>query len=162
MMRSTLRALSLILAVPLAATAQTMTHTSPATSRFGPNPALPACITLALEDGNPGTGSAIFLLKAAGHCDIPWHWHTANERLIILSGAARLEMKGSPAVVAHHGDLVVMPAKHPHHFTSQGSTEFYLLTDAPFDIHYVNPSGQEIPPAQALGKSGGKISADRQ
>lgn len=156
MIHSALRALALILAVPLVATAQTMVHQSPSTAKFGANPALPACVTVALQDGDPGTGSAIFLLKTTGHCEIPWHWHTANERLIILSGTARLEMKGSPAVVAHHGDLVVMPAKHPHHFTSNGSTEFYLLTDAPFDIHYVNASGEEIPPAQALGKSGGK------
>jgi quercetin dioxygenase-like cupin family protein len=156
MIRSAIRAFSLVLAIPLVAATQTMVHKSPATTTFGANPVLPSCVTLALQDGDPGTGGAIFLLKTAGHCEIPWHWHTANERLIILSGTARLEMKDSPAVVAHHGDLVVMPAKHPHHFTSEGSAEFYLLTDAPFDIHYVNASGEEIPPAQALGKPNGK------
>lgn len=140
---------------PFACYAQSMVHKSAAATQYGPNPALPACSSMAVQDGDPAAGAAVIAVKTTGHCTIPWHWHTGNERLIILRGTPKLEMKDMPAATAHAGDFVLMPAKGVHQFSAEGPTEFYIVTDAPFDIHYVNASGTEIQPGEALKKSKG-------
>ena len=42
-----------------AAAAQTMSHKAMTSATFGPHPALPACINIAVQDGNPGAGPAV-------------------------------------------------------------------------------------------------------
>ena len=150
--------LPLLAALPLAALAQTpgaMVYKSADAAQYAPNPSLPACAKFAVQDGDPANGSAVFILKATAHCNIPWHWHTGNERLIFLSGSAKLEMKDMPASIAHKGDFVLMPAKGVHQFTSETDVEFYIVTDAPFDIHYVDTAGKELSPDQAIKKTPG-------
>jgi hypothetical protein len=41
-----------------------------------------ACLASSLETGNPST----FILKAPAGCIVPWHWHTAREQLMVVSG----------------------------------------------------------------------------
>src|SRR6266545_7503632 len=57
-------------------------------------PNAPPCITIAVERGDPATGPSLMLNKFAPGCIAPWHWHTPNEQLMIVSGALRIEMKG--------------------------------------------------------------------
>jgi len=144
-----------VAAVSLQATAQSaMVYKSPGSTQYGTHPALPACAKIAVQDGNPTSGPAVISLKTAGPCTIPWHWHTGNERLIIVHGSPKLEMKDMPAAMAHDGDFLLMPAKNTHQFSADGPVELYIVTDAPFDIHYVNSTGTEIPPEQAIKTSG--------
>src|SRR4051812_2651498 len=64
---------------------------------FGPVPGLPTCAPGALQSGNPTKGPFIILGKLTAGCTIPWHWHSANEHLMVVSGVARLEPKeGNP------------------------------------------------------------------
>ena len=70
-----------------------MVYKAAATTKFGNHPALPACATIAVQDGDPGAGPSIILIKFKPGCSIPWHWHTPNERLVIVSGSAKGEMK---------------------------------------------------------------------
>jgi len=127
---------------------------SPGSTQYGNHPALPACAMIAVQDGNPAAGPAVISLKTAGPCTIPWHWHTGNERLIIVHGSPKLEMRDMPAATTHDGDFVLMPAKSTHQFTAEGPCEVYIVTDSPFDIHYVNSAGTEITPEQAIKTSG--------
>jgi quercetin dioxygenase-like cupin family protein len=128
----------------------------PATAtQYGPHPALPSCAAIAVQDGDPATGNAIIALKAAPGCVIPWHWHTGNERLIIVSGSGKAGMKGMDAASFHKGDFILMPGKTPHQFTAESEVELYIVTDAPFDIHYIDSAGQEITPDQALKRTSG-------
>ena len=62
-----------------------------------------------------------------------------------------LHQGGSPETLGK-GEFVLMPSKHQHDFTCKTGCEFYIVTDAAFDIHYVDASGNEIPPDQALAK----------
>ena len=117
---------------------------------FGNHPALPQCGTIAVQDGNPNAGPSIILIKVKAGCVIPWHWHTANERLIIVSGSAKGEMKDAQPLMLKPSDFVVLPAKGIHQFTALTDTELYDLSDAAFDIHYVDPGGKEIPVEAAL------------
>jgi quercetin dioxygenase-like cupin family protein len=122
-----------------------------ATSKFTNFPGVPECFMGSVQQGDPSKGDAILLLKGKSGCVIPWHWHSPTERVMMVSGRAKLEMKdGSPATL-RAGDFVNLDSKHVHQFTCQLTcTLFDVSTGAPFDIHYVDASGTEIPPDQAL------------
>lgn len=132
-----------------------MSYKSAATTRYVNHPALPPCAKMAVQDGNPDSGSAVIAVKASANCTVPWHWHTGNERLLIVSGSAKAEMKEMPATMLSKGDFLLLPAKGIHQFTPQTDVEFFIVTDAPFDIHYVDTAGKEITPEQALKKTPG-------
>ena len=126
-------------------------NTSP--SQFQKHPALPDCLTLAVQRGDPSSGPSILLVKGTTGCSAPWHFHSPNEQLMMVSGTGRVEMKGEPAVNLHSGGFAYAPVKHVHQFTCVGGPcSFFLHSDGPFDIHYVDQNGNEIPAEQALHK----------
>jgi quercetin dioxygenase-like cupin family protein len=126
-------------------------YVAAATTKFANFPGIPECFVGAAQQGDPSKGDAVLLLKGKTGCMIPWHWHTALERLMMVSGRAKVEMKDGSPVTLHAGDFVNLASKHPHQFTCQLScTLFDVSTGAPFDIHYVDASGNEIPLEQAL------------
>ena len=114
------------------------------------NPALPSCGVGDVKEGNPTTGPSVIKIKLQPGCVIPWHWHTPNERVIVISGSAKNEMKGMEPVILKQGDFMLQSAKQIHQFTAVTSVEYFLLSDAPFDIHYVDATGKEIPYQSAL------------
>jgi len=127
-----------------------MSYKAAATTKFGPHPALPACATIAVQDGDPGKGESIIMLRAKAGCVLPWHWHTPNERLIIVSGSAKADMKDMKPTMLHPGDFILLPSKGIHQFTALTNVELFDISDAPFDMHYVDPAGKEIPVEAAL------------
>jgi hypothetical protein len=48
------------------------------------------------------------------------------------------------------GDYLHLPSKHVHQFTCITACKLFLAIDAAFDIHYVDASGNEISPDDAL------------
>jgi quercetin dioxygenase-like cupin family protein len=133
-----------------------MAYKAAAETTFANHPGLPTCATIAVQDGDPGTGPSTIMIKAKAGCVIPWHWHTPNERLIIISGSGKGEMKDMESALAlKPGDYVVMPAKGIHQFTALTDVALFDISDAAFDIHYVDADGKEIPPDDAL-KAGTK------
>jgi gentisate 1,2-dioxygenase len=92
----------------------------------------------------------MMLVKAATGCVVPWHWHTPTEQLMVVSGRGKGEMKDGSPVMLRPGDYLSLPGKGVHQFTCIAACTFFLSSDAAFDIHYVDVSGKEIPPDQAL------------
>jgi quercetin dioxygenase-like cupin family protein len=129
---------------------------SAATTKFGPLEGVPACLTLSPQRGDPTKGPAVILIKMTTGCKVPWHWHTANEGLMMVSGKGKLEMKDVAAHAMAPGDYAFMPGKHQHEFTCTAACTFFDVTEGAFDIHYVDKDGKEIPPAQALKASPAK------
>jgi len=94
-------------------------------------------------------GAAVLLLKVKSGCVVPWHWHTANENLMMVSGSAKAEMSaGANTLVA--GDYLYLAGREVHQFTCISSCLVFDVIDEAFDIHYVDAQGQEIPVEQAL------------
>ena len=145
--------------------------------KVGPITGLPTCIQGSPAAGDPATGGFIVYAKGKAGCTIPFHWHTANERLIIVSGTARMSMRGendkedaskgdapkgdtkgemmkgmkeSAPVMLKAGGFVELPAKHVHQLRCTEACTLYVLSDGKFDIHYVDPEGKEISPEQAM------------
>jgi quercetin dioxygenase-like cupin family protein len=139
------------LAVASAQDSQHMKYAPADTSKFMKMPGVPSCMTLSVQDGDPAKTAVVVLAKFTAGCSVPWHWHTANERLMIVSGTGKAEMKGeSGSVSLKPGDFIYMPARGVHQFTADSDVELFLTSDGPFDIHYVDASGNEIPSEAAL------------
>ena len=54
------------------------------------------CLSSAIETGDPKAGHSTWVLKAPPGCVVPWHSHTAEEQLIIISGTVLAEMTDHP------------------------------------------------------------------
>ena len=121
-----------------------------ADNTFALVPGLPACMLGAVQSGDPGTGPSLIAFKAAAGCVIPWHWHTPNEHLMLVSGTARAEMKGGASVLMQAGAYARFPSKHLHQFSCPTACQGFVGSDATFDIHYVDATGKEITPEAAL------------
>jgi quercetin dioxygenase-like cupin family protein len=119
--------------------------------KFHTPPGLPTCAVASVPSGDPAKEAAFILVKAAAKCAIPWHWHTANEYVMMINGTARLDMKDTKSFTVRTGGFAKLPAKHVHQFLCTAkSCTFYIYTDAAFDIHYVDGQGKEITPPEAL------------
>jgi len=133
-----------------------MISMTPQTMKFTPIPDMPPCATAGILRGNPRTGPAWVLLKLASGCRVPWHWHTANESLVVISGRGTVEMKDGPPLQFAPGAYASLPSHHVHQATCARSCLLFNTADAAFDIHYVGANGEDIslekamkPPAKA-------------
>ena len=119
-------------------------------NKFVALPGFPACVTQAVQSGDPGKGASVILFKGTKNCTIPWHWHTPNEQVMLVSGTARAEMKGGANTVIGPGGFAYMPSKHVHQFSCVKACVGFVSGDGAFDMHYVDANGTEIPPDRAL------------
>jgi quercetin dioxygenase-like cupin family protein len=124
-------------------------------AKFAAVPGVPDCASLAVLKGDPAKGPSVVEMKFTSGCIVPWHWHTPSESSIPLAGLLEISMKGEKPVLLTNGDYGYLPSKHIHQAKCTGSKPCaaIFLLDAPFDIHYVDKSGAEIPAAQALAEA---------
>jgi quercetin dioxygenase-like cupin family protein len=120
--------------------------------KFAPIAGAPACAKAAPARGDPAKGASVLLIKLAEGCRVPWHWHTANEQLMVVSGSGTLEMKDGKKLRLRAGSYASLPAKHVHQATCSEACTFFNSADGVFDIHYVDEAGKEITPDEALKK----------
>jgi quercetin dioxygenase-like cupin family protein len=113
--------------------------------KFATFPNVPTCLTGAVEHGDPSSGPSTFLVKGTKGCEVPMHYHTPTEQVLMVSGTARIEMKGDQPRIVKAGAFATAPPRHPHHFTCTSACQFYLISDGVFDVHYVDDNGNEIP-----------------
>ena len=149
----TLSCLAVNLFVTASVQAQEMTAqpgTNMATMKFVTVPPFPTCATASVTNGDPTKGASFILAKGTPGCIFPWHWHTPNEHLMMVSGAASLQMKDGKAVTLRPGAFALMPSHHVHQFKCLSACTLYVYSDTAFDMHYVDKQGNEISPADAL------------
>lgn len=142
--------LALCTLYPLAQSPDAMIYKPAADAKFTKNATFPPCGVAARQDSNPSTGSSTILIKLTAGCVLPWHWHTSNERIIMIRGSAKAEMKDMPPTKMEQGDFLLLPSKHIHQFTATTDVEFFDISETTFDIHYVDSSGNEISVESAL------------
>ncbi len=146
-------ALSLVLIISASTQGQMtgqMSARNMAEMKFATVPGLPTQTVGSVQSGDPAKGPFILLAKATAGSIVPWHWHTANERLMIVSGVADVEMKDGSPVRLQAGGFASLPAQHVHQFRCEQDCTFYIDSDGAFNIHYVNGQGTEISAAEAL------------
>jgi len=84
---------------------------------------------------------------------VPWHWHTANEDLLVISGQGSVEMKEGKPLQFVPGAFAALPSHHLHRASCSRTCLLFSIADAAFDIHYVDASGNEISADQAVRQS---------
>ena len=103
-------------------------------NKLAPMAGLPQCIAMAVESGDPSKGASVIVFKGTAGCVIPWHWHTPTEHVMIVSGSARLEMKGGNSATLGPGGYALMPSKHVHQFTCTSACSAFVNSDGPFEL----------------------------
>ena len=97
-----------------------------------------ACLRSALETGNPRAGPSTWILKAPLGCVVPWHSHTAQEQLIVVSGEVAAEMDGHPSTLLGPGGFAMMEGNTAHQFTCRGrdGCVMFVTFDGAYDIRW--------------------------
>lgn len=121
-----------------------------ASAKFDGLAVLPSCSSFAVDRGDPTTGPSVLIVKLKAGCVVPWHWHTAREEIMLVSGTGKVDISNFPSRVVHQGDYILLPARHRHQFACRTTCVFFDAISGKFDIHYVDHSGKEIPVQEAL------------
>jgi quercetin dioxygenase-like cupin family protein len=97
------------------------------------------CLQSAVETGDPAKGPSSILLKAPPNCLVPWHYHTAQEQLLVIQGSVRTEMEGMAPGALGPGGFAMMPGHAKHRFSCQSKTPCVMLVtfDRVYDIFWV-------------------------
>jgi len=97
------------------------------------------CLLSAVESGDPAKGPSTIILKAPPNCLVPWHYHTAEEQLIVVQGSVRTEMEGMAARALGPGGFASMPSKAKHQFSCQSKTAcvMFVTFDRVYDIFWL-------------------------
>ena len=95
-----------------------------------------SCLSSAVETGDPSKGASTVILKAPSGCVVPWHWHTAQEQLMVVSGDVLAEMTGQPPTPLSGGGFAVMAGNMAHQFTCRGreACVMFVTFDRAYDI----------------------------
>jgi quercetin dioxygenase-like cupin family protein len=127
----------LISGAALAEDTATGTITPFSSVKFSPDKDV-QCLASAIETGDPATGRSTVILKASAGCVVPWHFHTAEEQLIIISGAVLAEMTDHRPTRLGPGGFAMMGSRMPHQFTCQGKSACVMIVtfDRAYDIFW--------------------------
>src|SRR5713226_10617130 len=119
---------------------------------FLPAPGLlPECFAGALQRVDPINGGAVFLIKSEhSKCLVPWHWHSSNEQITVVSGIVFIQMRNGKTFNLGAGGYAFLPSRHIHLFGCSGPCVHFVQSEGPFNIHYVDAAGKEIPLSEAL------------
>ena len=102
----------------------------------------PACLATAVEVGDPSRGPSTVLLKANRGCVVRWHFHSAEEQLMVIKGELKIEETSMPATTLSAGGFALIPSKEKHEFTCTYKSEclFFLMIDRAYDSSWVRPA----------------------
>ena len=101
------------------------------------------CLESSLESGNPQRGPSTYILRAPPKCIVPWHYHTAEEQLIVIRGSVLTEMDAMRSSMLGAGGFALMPSKKHHQFSCDSASECLMVVsfDRPYDIFWVKEHG---------------------
>jgi quercetin dioxygenase-like cupin family protein len=77
-------------------------------------PFLPEGCGIAVLHGDPAKHNADVFFKVPGRSEIPLHWHTSAERMVLVAGELHVTYDGQPATVLRPGTYAYGPARRPH------------------------------------------------
>lgn len=133
-------ALTLLLAGPFAvALAQDapLTRTAgDAALTWGGCPAfMPQGCEIAVLHGDPAKNNADVFFKVPANAEIPRHWHTSAERMVLVAGELHVTYDGHPSAVMKPGAYAYGPARLPHKAScgNSGPCVLFIAFESPVD-----------------------------
>jgi quercetin dioxygenase-like cupin family protein len=106
--------------------------------KWGPCPPIfPKGCELTVLDGDPPKPNADALLRVPGGYEIPAHWHTSAERMILVTGKLQVTYKGQPAATLASGTYAYGPAKLAHKASclSKEPCTLFIAFESAVDAH---------------------------
>ncbi len=113
--------------------------------KWGPCPAfIPKGCEIAVLHGDPAKGNADIFFKVPANFDIPRHWHTSAERMVLVSGELRVTYDGQDPVTLKPGMYAYGPAKAPHKaYCAKGDPcVLFIAFESAIDAHPTEPKAK--------------------
>lgn len=89
--------------------------------------------------GDPAKPNADVFFRVPGNYDLPRHWHTSAERMILVAGAMDVSYEGQETVSLTPGMYAYGPPKavHDGRCTSDEACVLFIAFEQPVDAHEV-------------------------
>ena len=96
---------------------------------------MPKGCGIAVLHGDPAQNNADVFFKVPANAEIPRHWHTSAERMVLVAGELHVRYDGHPAVVMKPGTYAYGPARLPHtaRCGTSGPCVLFIAFEAPVD-----------------------------
>lgn len=88
---------------------------------------MPKGCGIAVVRGDPAGSEADAFFRVPAKAQIPLHWHTAAERIVLVSGQLAVQSDGQPPATLTPGTYGYMPARLPHSATCEGEQPCVLF-----------------------------------
>ncbi|OEY66002.1 cupin domain-containing protein [Marinobacter sp. X15-166B] len=83
--------------------------------QWGPCPDfIPSGCAIAVLQGDPADQNADIFFKVPGDFEIPHHFHTSQERMVLVSGTLDVQYDNHEKATIKEGEFAYGPAKLPH------------------------------------------------
>lgn len=107
---------------------------------WGPCPDfMPAGCNIAVLHGDPSKKNADVFFKIPANTDIPNHWHTSAERMVLVSGEMDVTYEGEETRTLKSGSYAYGPAEKPHtaRCGDAGPCVLFIAFEEPLDAFAV-------------------------
>ena len=104
--------------------------------QWGPCPAfLPEGCRIAVLNGDPAKPNADVFFKVPANSNLPLHWHSSAERMVLVAGELRVTYEGQAATTLKAGTYAYGPAKLPHSGTCVSAVPcvLFIAFESPVD-----------------------------
>ena len=106
--------------------------------QWGPCPEMfPEGCMITVAHGNPAEPNADVLFKVPAKYEIPHHWHTSAERMVLVKGEMDVEYDGQERTTVKHLNYAYGPSKAPHKAWCGEGDEciLFIAFEEPVDAH---------------------------
>lgn len=103
---------------------------------WGPCPEFfPAGCQIAVLHGDPGKPNADVFFRVPGQYDLPAHWHSSAERMVLVSGELHVTYDGQEPTILESGMYAYGPAKAVHRGRCVSATPcvLFIAFEGPVD-----------------------------
>ena len=87
--------------------------------------------------GDPSKGAYGALKKVAAGMDFGWHTHTADQKVVAISGAFDFQVEGQEAKVLVPGSYVFLPGGTKHHSACKAGSDCVYFEEQPGKSDFV-------------------------
>lgn len=101
----------------------------------------PAGCEIAVAHGDPAEPNADIFFRVPGGYEIPAHWHTSAERMVLVSGALDVTYEGQDVTHLEEGMYAYGPpeAVHDGRCVSEADCVLVIAFEEPVDAYPVEP-----------------------
>ena len=98
---------------------------------------MPKGCELAVLHGNPAQPNTDIFFRVPAKAEIPDHWHSSAERMVLVEGVLQVAYKGQAPVTLRPGSYAYGPAKAPHSAVCRSAEPcvLFIAFEGPVDAH---------------------------